>query len=250
MLIVFSCDTGNNEATNGNDTVSTSGTKLTINNQSFTEITDVMWQNVTFVNNQFENSIKPSTNVTNTVQPGGGYIFFKRKTNPIIARTSEIVIIENNKQVEFTFTENTVIVEVNNPNNNGTLGILNSTVIWFDDAEGDYLPYVQRINTVYSSKYSRYGNKCIFLDGYINPAELTFNIPLTKKAKITFWHRCDGVSGYFTSSALNVNNLKIKGWDIKSEWSFFESFIEAGDITIKFVAGQLYIDDLLIYYIE
>jgi len=101
-----------------------SNTTLKINNQSFTEITDVIWNNVSFANNQYENSIKIGTNVTNNVKAGEGYIFFKRKANPIIARTRDLIIVENGKNTEFTFTDNTVIVEVGNSNNTGTLDAL------------------------------------------------------------------------------------------------------------------------------
>jgi hypothetical protein len=47
-------------------------TILKISNQSFTEITDIIWQNVSFANNENENSIKIGTNVTNTVESGIG----------------------------------------------------------------------------------------------------------------------------------------------------------------------------------
>jgi hypothetical protein len=43
------------------------------------------------------------------VQTGGGYIFFKRRSNPIAARTQDFVIIEKGQHIEFTFTDNTVI---------------------------------------------------------------------------------------------------------------------------------------------
>jgi hypothetical protein len=131
-------------------------TTLKIKNQSFTEITDVLWNNVTFSNNQYENSIKTGTEVTGNVQAGYGYIFFKRKSNPITARTSEFIVVENNQKIEFTFTDNTVIVEVNNTTNNGTLSSVQSTVIWWDDAEGEMQPYFLKQSDVgyYSSSSS------------------------------------------------------------------------------------------------
>ena len=228
----------------------TSGTTLRINNQSFTEITEVIWQNVTFANNEFENSIKSGTYVINNVEPGGGYIFFKRKTNPIIARTRDLIIIEANEQEVFPFTDNTIIVEINNPNNTGTLGQLSSTVVWFDDAEGDYLPYQQRKNSSYVT-FSRYGKKGINIS---YNGELSFNIILAKNAKLSFWH-----NALLSSSSngginfLKVNNEIIKEWSTSNEWSFFEHQLDSGNTTIQFITGSsdnIWLDDLLIYYTE
>ena len=239
-LVLTGCDDGEDDG---------GGTTLKINNQSFTEITDVIWQNVKFANNQYENSIKTGTNVTNNVQSGSGYIFFKRKTNLITARTSDLVIVENNQKIEFTFTDNTLIVEVHNPTNNGTLGTANSTVVWFDDAEGDYLPYTQRTNATYSTTSSRYGKRSIYLDG-INTAELTFNISLDKNAKLSFWHRAQYTSTSYLA-ILRINGVEIRRWTMPNEWSFFECPIEAGNTTIRFTSEYyLYLDDLLIYYTE
>jgi hypothetical protein len=81
------------------------------------------------------------TTVTMDVQPGGGYIFFKRKSNPISARTRDLVIVGSEKNINFVFLDSTVIVEVNNSNNNGTLGTLQSTVVFWDDAEGEMQQY-------------------------------------------------------------------------------------------------------------
>jgi len=227
----------------------TNNTTLKMNNQSLTEITDVIWQNVSFANNQYENSIKPSTNVTNTVQAGAGYIFFKRKTNPITARTNDMVVVEDGKNIEFTFTDNTVIVEVNNTDNNGTLGALQSTVVWWDDAEGDYLPYTQRTNASYSTTSPRYGQKCIALT---SSGELGFNISLGKKAKLSFWHRATSVGTDLYQPILNINSVETKRWTNNNEWSFFECFIDAGNTTIQFrsTGANLFLDDILIYYTE
>jgi hypothetical protein len=95
-------------------------TSLTIKNESGFEITDVLWNNVPFVNDQLENSIKPGTSVTMTVQAGMGFIRFKPKLNPINARTSELVIVEINEPREFIFLNNTIVVNESNENT-GTL---------------------------------------------------------------------------------------------------------------------------------
>lgn len=225
-------------------------TTLKIKNESSVEITDVIWQNVTFANNQYENSILSGTSVTKTVQPNGGYIFFKRKSNPIIARTSDMIIIENNDEKEFTFNDNTSIVEINNANNTGTLGSLNSTVVWWDDAEGDYLPYQIRRYTSYSTTSPRFGSKCIYLQ---SGGELTINISLEKNAKLSFWHRCFARSA--ESNLLSINNEEIKKWEAGNEWSYFESPINTGSNIIQFKtynsnSSYLYLDNLLIFYTE
>jgi len=225
-------------------------TTLKINNQSFTEITNIIWNNVSFAENQVENSIKSGKNVIKNVQAGTGYIFFKRKTNPITARTRDVVTIDTGKNIEFTFSDNTVIVEVNNTANTGTLGSLSNTVIWWDDAEGDYLPYSNRVNATYSTSSPRYGLKCIAL---AMNGELSFNISLGKKAKLSFWHRAASVNSNVSNQpVLNINSEEIKKWTANNEWSFFESDLDEGNTAIQFrsTAAYLYLDDILIYYTE
>jgi len=228
-----------------------STTTLKINNQSFTEITNVIWNNVIFAENQVENSIKSGKNVTKNVQAGSGYIFFKRKSNPITARTRDVVIIEAGKSIEFIFSDNTIITEVNNTANTGTLSALQSTVVWWDDAEGDYLPYAQRTNVTYSTLSPRYGQKCI---AFAQNGDLTFNISLEKNAKISFWHRTGNVISNNTSSqpVMNINNIEKKKWTANNDWSFFESLVDEGNTIIQFksTAAYLYLDDILIYYME
>jgi hypothetical protein len=97
---------------------STGSTSLKIQNESFSEITDVRWSNVTFT--QGSESIENGKFVTKTVQEGDGYIYFKRKTNPINARTDERVIIGKNEQKVFIINDNTIIVDIDNPTNKGT----------------------------------------------------------------------------------------------------------------------------------
>jgi len=223
---------------------------LKISNQSFTEITDVIWNNVSFANNQYENSIKTGTNVTNNVEAGGGYIFFKRKSTPITARTGDLIVLEKNQSKEFTFIDNTVIVEVGNTANTGTLGSLSNTVVWFDDAEGDYLPYAQRTSAVYSTYSSRYGKKSILLF----EGELTFSVSLEKKAKLSFWHMARYVPSIISAQpVLNINSAETRRWSANNEWSFFESFIDKGYTIIQFKStsnADLFLDDILIYYTE
>ena len=264
---------GTCELTKSGSTGGTGGTTLKINNQSFTEITDVIWNNVTFANNQYENSIKPSTNVTNTVQAGGGYIFFKRKSNPITARTKDMVVIENGEKIEFTFTDNTVIVEVNNPNNNGTLGALQSTVVWWDDAEGEMQPYYEArsfvgyykdyrdLDSNSHSDYFQYhpvknGNNSIAI-GRTATAMLHLKINLARKAKLSFWY----ANKYYVTSGttFSINGVTKRSWTTDVNWSFIEFDLEAGlndliwekkDGASNYYYYYLSLDDILIYYTE
>jgi uncharacterized lipoprotein NlpE involved in copper resistance len=237
-------------------------TTLKIKNESFVEITDVIWQGVSFANDQYENSIKSGTTVTKTVQPGGGYIFFKRKANPIIARTNDIVIIEKNDGIEFIFTDNTPIVEVNNPDNNGTLGALQSTVVWWDDAEGEMQPYYMRQNFAgyYGSAgdlptsnqifyLPKNGRKAIAVGGYATSSLLHIKITLTNKAKLSFWY-----AGRACTFLINNETKFTPNGNIA--WSFNEFELESGltDLIWEFFSVNngyyFFLDDILIYYTE
>jgi len=269
-LVFAGCE---EEADNGNNT-NISSTTLKINNQSFTEITDVIWQNVSFANNWYENSIKPGTNVTYTVPAGAGYIFFKRKSNPIIARTGEMVVVETGGNIEFTFTDNTVIVEVNNPNNNGTLGVLQSTVVWWDDAEGEVQPYYERrsfvgyyrtysdVTSSISYFYSYYhfhspirGQKAIAVGG-TNTALLHLKITLERNARLSFWYANVRGNG---STVFKINGVTNRTWSTSVNWASITVDLQAGenDLIWEKTDGQyngeyyyLSLDDILIYYTE
>jgi len=246
-------------------------TTLKIKNQSFTEITDVIWNNVTFSNNQYEKSIKSGTDVTNIVETGAGYIFFKRKSNPISARTRDLIIVENNQKIEFTFTDNTLIVEVNNTNNNGTLGAVQSTVVWWDDAEGEMQPYHLKQSFVdyYNNAsdllagYNDYfylpknGKKSIAVGG-TSTALLHLKINLAKKAKLSFWY----ANKYYNNSIgaiFSINSIEKLKWTTDINWSFVTFDLEAGENNIIWEKKDgrsnnygyyLSLDDILIYYAE
>jgi hypothetical protein len=105
-------------------------TTLTIKNESFTEIIEVVWQDVSF-KVWSEDKISPGYGSQRSVQAGAGYIFFKRNVGPVplVGRTMEVVRVEENQQVQFVFTDTTVIAEVLNPDNNGTLSAVQTTVV-------------------------------------------------------------------------------------------------------------------------
>jgi hypothetical protein len=252
-------------------------TTLKIKNQSFTEITDVIWNNVTFSNNQYENSIKSGTDVTNIVEAGAGYIFFKRKSNPITARTRDIIVVPKNESFEFTFIDNTLIVEINNPNNNGTLGSVQSTVIWWDDAEGEMQPYYLKQSDVgyYSGSGSGYtssgflgsgsyyyfapknGAKSIRVGG-TNTALLHLKINLTKKAKFSFWYANKYDKDNSSGTTFSINGIQKAKWTTDIDWSFLTFDLEPGENNLIWEKKDGYntyryylsLDDILIYYTE
>lgn len=247
---------------------------LEIKNESFTEITNVMWQSVSFANNQYENSIKTGTTVTQNVKEGAGYLFFKRKSNPIFARTQELVVVGNKEKKEFTFTDNTVVVEVNNTSNAGTLGALQSTVVFFDDAEGEIQPYYERRsfvgyyidgkellsssnNNVYSPKN---GKKSIAVGG-TNTALLHLKINLSKKAKLSFWYANKYISS--SGATFSINGTVQRTWTTDINWSKIEFDLEPGindliwakkdgynSSSYSYFYFYLSLDDILIYYTE
>ena len=254
--------------------VDTGSTALTIKNESFTEITDVIWQNVSFSNNTFEKSIKSGTSATNVVKPGAGYIFFKRKSNPIVARTNDLVIVEENKEIEFTFTNNTVIVETNNPSNNGTLGTLQSTVVWWDDAEGEMQPYFLKqsfvdyyiyndTNLLGTNRYyfpPKNGTRSIIVGG-TTTALLHLKITLDKPAKLSFWYANKRYSG-FTAARFSINGTTEITMNTDVNWSFVTFNLAPGENNLVWEKADGYtasypyayyylsIDDILIYYTE
>jgi hypothetical protein len=250
----------------------TGNATLKINNQSFTELTDVIWQNVSFAGSQYENSIKTGNNVSKSVTAGAGYIYFKRKSNAITARTKDMVIVNKGETINFTFTGNTLIVEANNPDNAGTLGSLVSTVIWWDDAEGDMQPYYEAASFVgyyktYSdlgsggSSYSNFnlpknGQKSIAVGG-TTTAKLHLRITLTKAAKLSFWY----ANKYYSTAGttFSINGTVERTWTTDINWSKLEYNLAAGVNDLVWekkdgVAGlsryYLTLDDILIYYTE
>ena len=253
-------------------------TSLTIKNESFTEITNVIWQNITFSGNQYDNSIKSGTTVNKSVQPGAGYIFFKRKSNPIIARTKEFVVVGDNQKQTVVFQDNTLIVEVNNSNNTGLLNGLQSTVVWYDDAEGEILPYYSRQDFVgyynssgggllYPSNHFclvKNGFKSIAIGG-TNDAKLHLRLNLDRNAKLSFWfaNKKNGTEG----TIFSINDVEKAKWTTDIDWSFITFDLEPGENNLIWEKKDGYIsgttggtttgsyyyfsmDDLLIYYTE
>jgi hypothetical protein len=121
ILVIGGC--GESGGDNTMNTIIT--TTLTISNESFSELTNVTWRGVSYADNF--NPMRISGSIKKTVQAGEGYIFFNRKSNPIVARTRELVVVEEGKDNTFRFHDNTFIVEASNPDNTGIMKDLNST---------------------------------------------------------------------------------------------------------------------------
>ncbi|MDR0629530.1 MAG: hypothetical protein LBG24_07850 [Treponema sp.] len=270
-LVVALDDTNNPQALG---TIEARVTQLTLSNQSFTELTEVIWNNVSFANNTVENSVKTGTTVTNTVSAGSGYIFFKRKANPVTARTKDLVIIAELESKTFTFDDKTEIVEVNNPDNTGTLGALQSTVVFWDDAEGELQSYYESASFVgyyktgsdllYNSSYNYYnppknGQKSIAVGG-TTTAKLHLKVTLSKAAKLSFWYANKYRSNGETT--FSINGTTQRTWTTDVNWSKVEFDLAKGenDLVWEKTDGYYYyynnnyyyltLDDILIYYTE
>jgi hypothetical protein len=268
-LVFAACENGTTDS-------ESKTTRLKIKNESFTELTGVIWQGVSFESNSYENSIKTGTTISHDVSAGSGYIFFKRKSNPINARTNELVIVEEGGDIEFTFTDNTVIAEVNNTGNNGTLGALQSTVVFFDDAEGEMQQYFEKQTfvgyydmdtplyngSIPSQSYYveisavKNGKKSIAVGG-LNTAKLHLRIDLAKATKLSFWlaNKADGSNG----TTFSINGTANETWTNSLDWSFKTYTLAAGQTDLVwekkdggsgYYYSYLSLDDILIYYTE
>jgi hypothetical protein len=262
------------------------GLSMTIKNQSFSDLLDVQWQGIAFKSNTVESSIPIGNTVTVDVDPGSGYIFFKRKLNPAFARTKEMIVIEKGGTEEFVFTDNTLIVEANNPDNTGTLKNMTTTVVFFDDAEGEIQGYAERKGSTYYSKRSDlpynntnsyYANiyyyyhppytgagKSIAL-GSITDAKLRLSLNLERKAKLSF--RYANQDDNLTNGAtFSIDGTQKAIWQGNYNWSYQEYTLEAGSHEIVwtkhgyyfyksypsdyFSYSYLSLDNILVFHIE
>ncbi|MDR1220954.1 MAG: hypothetical protein LBK73_15290 [Treponema sp.] len=257
-------------------TIVGSPTTLTIKNQSFSDLMDVQWQGVIFRTNTVESSIPIGSTVTVNVEPGASYIFFKRKSNPAFARTKEVVVIEKSETEEFVFTDNTLIVEANNPDNTGALKDMTTTVVFFDDAEGEIQGYAERKGSTYYSvsgdlpyysatssrnfyhpPYAGVG-KSIALGG-IADTKLRLSLNLERKAKLSFRYANQDYGT--TGAAFSIDGTQKEAWQGNYNWSYLEYTLEAGPheivwtkdghSTINFISySYLSLDNILVFYIE
>jgi len=122
-LIFAACGDGNGDGGNDNDNNNAgnggnSQATLKIQNESFSEITDVIWNNVSF------GTIGSGKFVIKNIQPGQGYVRFKRTTSPIDAQTNEVIVVGSGEKKEFAINNNTLITNEQNTSETGTLGTL------------------------------------------------------------------------------------------------------------------------------
>jgi hypothetical protein len=119
-LVFTACEQDEDIDDENVNTGSDAATTLRIKNESSVTIKDVVWNNVTFTDDQ--NTIKTGTNITKNVESGSGYIYFKREGNLIVVRTNTLIVANENTANEFVFTNNVLITEVANVGNTATLG--------------------------------------------------------------------------------------------------------------------------------
>jgi fibronectin type 3 domain-containing protein len=111
----------------GDDPKQEEKTTITIRNECFSDLIDVKWSETLFADK--DNTLSISSAVTKTVEAGEAYIYFSRKSNPVVARTTELFTIEKGQQLTFRFFDNTLIVEASNPDNTGSLKDLISRLL-------------------------------------------------------------------------------------------------------------------------
>ena len=84
-------------------------TQLTIKNESSRNLNHPTWNNTIFHDNS--GYILSGRSITEAVQHGSGYIFFG--TDRYAYRTNESLTVNNGKNEEFVFTDNTLIISGN-----------------------------------------------------------------------------------------------------------------------------------------
>jgi hypothetical protein len=253
-------------------------TGLSIKNQSFTDLLNVQWQGVTFASNTLEDAIPAGNNAQKAAPEGTAYIYFKRKSNPAFARTKEPVTVTNGEIAVFTFTDNTLIVEANNPDNTGTLKDMKTTVVFFDDAEGEIQNYAERKNSSYyaeeedlpnyDSYYSSYYHqpykgtgKSIAVGGN-DDCKLRLSITLERKGKISFRFAHEYYRDTEDIGAISIDGTEKASWSGNYDWSYLEYTLEAGSHEIVWTKDGYYstssyryrsylsLDDILVVYTE
>lgn len=225
-------------------------TSLTIKNQSFTDLTEITWNGYQFSTYSSENEIAIGEEKRRKIEAGSGYIFFKRKSHPMQARTKQIVSVNKNEEIVFTFTDNTLIVEKHNKKNTGMLSTLESTVVFFDDMEGERQPY--KSITGYAGYYAdqsdltriRYGSDGHYFhypihgkralafsgsDAYARESNIILTAVLQKPASLSFWYAAKYVDDFKFSIKKNEaaaeEKIMLSG---TIQWSKEKFELEAG----------------------
>jgi hypothetical protein len=138
-LVLAGCDAGSGENNNANTDVG-GVTRLKINNLSSFQLETVYWQGVLFFVDEggtydgvyYSSCLTRGNSVTQDVEANSGYIYFSHGVQVggirnVDARTQDFVVVEEKQTVEFTFTDNTVVVEIGNTGSTGSLVSILST---------------------------------------------------------------------------------------------------------------------------
>ena len=106
-----------------NSTATLSGGILTLNIQS-KQIgpVEISGSSYELISNNLDLSFNSGTNITKPVEEGTEYIYLK--IGSFSCRTNELIAVTKNESTEFNFTNDTLIVDVNDTNNTLTLGDL------------------------------------------------------------------------------------------------------------------------------
>ena len=115
ILVLFACE---------NEEVKTT---LTIKNESGKTLRNAKWQGYGFTEDKQTGGslhiityyINKGSKASKEVEEGTGYIYFSANNTGL--RTQELIVVDKGKNVTFTFTDNTVVVETSNPDNIGLL---------------------------------------------------------------------------------------------------------------------------------
>ena len=120
------------------------------------------------------------------------------------------------------------------------LGSLNSTIVWWDDAEGEMQSYYEARSFVgyYKERKDllpnldyrwchdpKNGNKSIAIGG-TSTAMLHLRINLIKNAKLSYWYADHNKTT--TGTIFSINNVEKRKWTTDVNWSFIEFDLEPG----------------------
>ena len=127
ILLLLSCENDNKINNEINNEIITT---LTIKNESSYELIDVYWNNISFIINENEKTIKPGSGITMNVQVGSGYIRFNPKFNPARIKTGELIIVRENEQKVYIFVNNTIVINENTQQTDTLTSLANAEGIY------------------------------------------------------------------------------------------------------------------------
>jgi hypothetical protein len=148
-----------------------------------------------------------------------------------------------------------------------------TTVVFFDDAEGEIQNYAERkgsdyypSSSSYLPGYSHYPaytgtGKSIVIGGSSN-AKLRLTLNLDRKAKLSFWY-ANKVNGKEDISVFFIDGTQQMAWQGDYNWAYQEYTLEAGTREVVWIKDGYYsspnfgsfysylsLDNILVFYIE